>query len=89
MLAAINGWTMASRRKLPAASLGLEKSFLPDEDPSKEWIRNDERALDGLAEILFVSGFPAQHLIDHLGHPPGPRFRLAIVKDPEQVRASM
>jgi hypothetical protein len=51
----------------------------------------DEQALDALAEILFVArfGLPAQHLIDHVGQPPGPRFRLAIVKDPEQVCAPM
>lgn len=46
-----------------------------------------ERTLDSLAEILFISspGLPAQHLIDHLG----PRFRCAVIEDPEQMRAAM
>src|SRR5258708_37364318 len=91
MPVAISGWTMASRRKLPAASLGREKSFLPDEDPLEECIRNDEQALDGLAEILFVSpfGLPAQHLLNRLRQLPRPCFRSAIVKEAEQMRAAM
>src|SRR6478609_9330916 len=88
MPAAISGRTMASCRRLPAASPGRERNFLPVmKTLLKNRSRNDERALDGLAKILFVSRFqsPAQHFPDHLGQPLRPRFRLAIVKDTEQM----
>src|SRR5882724_8382471 len=91
MPAAISGWTMASRRKLPAANPGRERNFPVTRAPLKSGTRNDEQALDGFAEILFVSpfGLPAQHLFDHLGNAVGPRLWSTVIKNGQQMSSAM